>query len=1070
MDRICWRLTPNKNGSLPAAWLLMVLFAICGVAHAQGRATISGTITDQTGAVVPGAAVSAVNDATQQVYRTKSGSGGSYIFPALEPGEYTLTAEAAGFEKFVQTGIRLQVDQNQNSPIRLGLGRTTQQVVVNGTQLEVDTRSSTISEVVDSARVQELPLNGRNPLDLQSLVAGATETSAGGGGQAENNVISIDGGRPNENNYTLDGVDNEDPFFGTPSVYPNPDALAEFSLQTSNYDAQSGFASGAQMNAVTKSGTNQFHGTLFEYLRNEAFDAIGYFAKTRPPFRRNQFGGTVGGPIFKDHTFFFFAYQGTRTRSSPSAITLVVPDAAERSGDFSEIKKQLKDPVTGKPVPGNKFSPGELSSVSTAFLNTFVPLPNAPNNVYTYSGNSLLNDDQYIGRLDTAIRQKDHLYGRILYDANVQNQIPTGNDLPRFSANIDYVNWNLAVSDTHTFSPTLLNRITFGFNDIQRAQLPVAPVQKSWADLGSGLVPSATGPVNYTTNVQTYFTANTRSQLNQYRHGYQYSDTLSWSHNAHTVYLGGDFRKEYTHQYQNFLSDGQFVFSAFFTGNQLADFETGHENTFSEQSPNGGEPVNLVPDLFIQDNWKVNRWLTLNLGLRWNPWIPYHDLLNHVSAFRPGQQSTVFPTAPVGYVFPGDAGVTRDIAHARWKDFSPRVGFAYDVFGNGRTSVRAGYGLYNSFLREQSLNGPSNNPPFGLTLSATRPSGGIANPYSDTGNPFPFTPPQTEQEKQAYKFPHLLTLTSYDPRFRNGYVQQWNLSVQQQVKTWVFTTAYVGTVANHLDLSVEQDPAVYGRTGNTDARRIYAPNYSSVSDNFAGGHASYNGLQLSASRRIRHGFTLLANYTWSKSIDNGAEGDDPFDPFDVRLSRGLADADMAHVFVASLVWQLPELRTDRILAKRLIGGWEMAGTVSLHTGTPFSVVSGVDNSQSGVGSDLADRVPGVSPHLHHSSKAAEIAEYFNASAYVVNALGTFGDSGRNSLFGPGLENIDFAASKTLYGSESERFHALFRAEAFNLFNRTNLGQPTADASSNNDGEITDSGAPRVLQLALRVEF
>jgi Carboxypeptidase regulatory-like domain len=1052
--------------------LVSLLIASHSGARAQGRATIFGAVVDPSGAAVSGAAITVTNTATQEIRRTVSDGKGEYVVPDLEPGTYNLTAAASGFEGYIQKGIKLEVDENRRSSVQLSVGATAQQVVVNDDTVQVDTRSSTISEVVDSDRVKDLPLNGRNALQLQNLVAGAGAISTGGGGQAENSVTAINGARQAENNYTLDGADNEDPFFFTPSVFPNPDALAEFSLQTSNYAAQSGLGSGAQMNAITKSGTNAFHGTLFEYVRNQMFDATGYFAKVVPPFHQNQFGGTIGGPVWKDHSFFFFAYQGTRQRSSPSAETLTVPDAAERGGNFSEITKQLNYPGTATPVPGNIFPASSLSPASQAFLSTFVPLPNSANNIYSYSANTLMNDDQYIGRLDTSLSANDQLSGRILSDANVQNSLPSTNDLPGFVANIDYVNWNLAVNETHTFSADLLNQFTFGFNDIQRVQTPIIPVQKTWGDLGAGVVRAASGPIGYDTEIQSYFTAESRWPLSQYRHGYQFSDTVSWTRNAHTIYLGGDLRRSYTHQFQDYIADGQFIFSAVYTGNQLADFETGHEATFTQDSYNAGEPVNLLPDLFVQDDWKVSRRLTLNSGVRWNPFVPYHDQLNAVSQFIPGEKSTVYPTAPVGYVFPGDAGVSQNTISTRWHDFAPRVGFAYDVFGDGKTSLRGGYGIFYAFVREQALNNLSSNQPFGIALSVTQPSGGMANPYSNTGNPFPYVPPQTEQEKETYAFNLPLTLTVWQPSFRDGRVQQWNLNLQQQVSNWVFTIAYVGSVGEHLFLQFERDPAVYGAPGNTtEARRIFAPNFGSITTQFSGGHSTYHALQLSANRRLSKGLTVLANYTWSKSLDNGSsDTSSPFDPFNISSNRGLSDFDIPQSLVTSFIWRLPETSTHNYLVKNLVNGWQTTGILTLQKGIPFSVTSGVDNSQSGVGADLADLIG--NPHIYsYSSKANEVAKYFNTSAYKVNALGTFGDSGRNRLIGPGIENIDFAVLKSLYSSE--RVRTVFRGEAFNLFNHTNLGQPVSNFSSSTFGQINSlntNSNPRVLQLALRAEF
>jgi hypothetical protein len=1052
--------------------LLAATIALTAHANAQGSATIFGTVTDATGAPVPNAIIAVTHDATQQVRRIASSGDGNYAVPGLAPGAYSLAAEAPGFGQYLEKNIVLQVGENRSDSIKLPVSSTTQNVTVSGTTAQVDTRSATISEVVDSARVEQLPLNGRNALQLQSLVAGAGATSSGGGGQAENNVTAINGARQAENGYTLDGADNEDFFFFTPSVFPNPDALAEFRLDTSNYGAQGGLGSGAQMYAVTRSGTNNFHGSAFEYLRNQLFDAKGYFGKTVPPFHQNQFGGTVGGPILRNRLFFFFAYQGTRQSSSPNAETLIVPDAAERTGNFAELAAQLHYPGTTQAVAGNVFPSASLNPASLAFLKAFVPLPNSAKNIYSYSAHSLLNDDQYIGRLDHTLSSRDQLSGRILQDTNLQDQVPSTNDLPGFAANIAYTNWNLAANETHIFSSYLLNQFTFAWNDIQRVQTPEIPSQTTWGDLGAGVVRAATGPVGYDTEVQTYFTAESRWPLSQYRHSFQYSDAVSWTHNAHTVTFGGDLRRSYTHQFQDYIADGQFIFSAVYTGNQLADFETGREQTFTQDSYNAGEPVNLTPDLFAQDDWKITRRLTLNPGLRWNPFVPYRDKLNAVSQFRHGQQSTIYPTAPVGYVFPGDAGVPQNTISARWRDFGPRLGFAYDVFGNGKTSVRAGYGVYYGFVREQSLNNLSSNQPFGIALSVSEPAGGMTNPYSSTGNPFPYAPPQTQQQKQNYAFDLPLTLTVWAPSFRDGRVEQWNANVQQQAAGWVFTVAYIGSVGEHLFLQYEGDPAVYGKPGNsTAARRVYAPYFGSITTQFSGGHSTYHALQFTANRRLSKGLTVLANYTWSKSLDNGSsDTSSPYDPFNISTNRGLSDFDIPQSLVASFVWDMPNLAKGDRLTRTVLNGWQTTGILTLQKGIPFSVTSGVDNSQSGVGADLADIIG--NPHLNRgSSRAAQVAEFFNTKAYKVNAVGTFGDSGRNSLLGPGIENLDFAVMKNLYTHESVK--TLFRAEAFNLFNHTDLGQPVSNVSSSTFGQINSLNAnstPRVLQLALRAEF
>ncbi len=386
--------------------------------------------------------------------------------------------------------------------------------------------------------------------------------------------------------------------------------------------------------------------------------------------------------------------------------------------------------------------------------------------------------------------------------------------------------------------------------------------------------------------------------------------------------------------------------------------------------------------------------------------------------------------------------------------------------------MRAGYGIFYAFVREQALNNISSNQPFGIALNATQPSGGMTNPYSDTGNPFPYTPPQTPQQKESYHFSIPLTLTAWSPSFRDGRVQQWNMNVQQQIKDWVFTVAYVGSVGEHLFLQFEGDPEVYGKPGATpQSRRVYAPNFGSVTTQFSGGHSSYHALQLSANRRFSHGLTVLANYTWSKSLDNGsADTSSSFDPFNLSASRGLSDFDIPQSLVASFIWRLPESHRHSFVVKTLANGWETNGIITLQEGVPYTVVSGVNNSQSGVNLDQANIVG--NPKLPGgASTAAKVVRYFNTKAFIVNPVGTFGNSGRNNLIGPGIEDIDFGLVRTLY--QTERVHFIFRAEGFNLLNHTNLGQPVANVSSSTFGQINSlnvNSNPRVLQFALRAEF
>ena len=412
---------------------------------AQGSVTIFGTVTDASGAAIPQAAIVLTNTLTGLTRQVKTESDGNYIVSQLPVGVYMVSGEAAGFKKFVQKGIEVNVDENRRINIQLQVGEVAESVQVTAEAAQVETRSGTLREVVDSERITELPLNGRNPLQLQYLVAGAGGTVTAG--QEQNDSLSINGMRPNSNNYTLDGADNHDSYFNTPAVFPNPDALQEFSLSTNAFSADRGRNAGALMNAVTRSGTNRIHGTVYEFLRNEIFNARNFFAVTTPPFRRNQYGGTVGGPVKRDRTFYFASYQGTRERSTPNALTPTVLTAEQRRGDFSATKTQLKDPQGGN-FAGNIIPASRISPISQKFLDAFVPLPNLSNGLFTFASNQSVNDDQFVGKVDHVISDSNRLSGRILYNSNNNNQSVNNITLPGFLALIQYRNYNISVSDT----------------------------------------------------------------------------------------------------------------------------------------------------------------------------------------------------------------------------------------------------------------------------------------------------------------------------------------------------------------------------------------------------------------------------------------------------------------------------------------------------------------------------------------------------------------------------------------------------------------------------------------------
>jgi hypothetical protein len=902
---------------------------------------------------------------------------------------------------------------------------------------------------------------------LQYLVAGSGGVTARD--QAQNPAVSINGSRANSNNYQLDGGDNHDPYFNRPAVFPSPDALEEFSIQTNSYGADRGRNAGAFMAAVTRSGTNEFHGTLFEFLRNEKLNARNFFANDVPPFKRNQFGGTFGGRIIRDRTFFFGSYQRTAERSAPGAVTATVLTPEQRQGDFSALGRSLTDP-NGGTFPNARIPANRLSQPAQRFLEAFIPLPNRPNGLLTTASQQTNDNDQIAVKGDHRISEKNQLSARLLWADDVFNEA-TGN-LPGFLAAIKYNNWNGVITDTHIFTPALLSTFAFAYNQIDRKQLSVVPGDQSWQDFGAGFTRTFTAgaPVGMHTVVDGYFNAFSRFPLNHFRQNVQFGEMLSWNRGAHFLKFGGDYRRSWLDMQEFFRGDPWIQFRNTFTGNAAADLLLGLPTQYEQIAEAHNMPRTTELGLFLQDDWKASSRLTLNLGIRWDPWFPFTDKLNKFAQVRPGQQSTVFPSAPPGVVFVGDPDTTRSLLHQRLGNVAPRFGFAFDPTGSGRTSIRGGYGIFYSQVRQQANNQISTNQPFSLKLTVQRPAGGVADPYRGIGDPFPFEPPQTDAEKQAYRWVLPLTITQWNPNFRNAIQQQWNFNVQRQFfGSWMATAAYVGSKGNHLFMTAEANPGVPGAPGaNLNARRPLAPFFGEVTDQSSRGNSIYHSMQLTLNKRFSQGLTLLTNYTWGKLIDDASEdGDSPANPFNFRHERGPSDFDITHRFVSSFIYQLPGFANAAGPVRAVIGGWELNGIVTLASGRWINFTSGRDNSGSGVNADRADLVG--DPFLDTSRPRSElISAYYNKDAFAANAPGTFGNVGRNFMRGPGEINLDVGVVKNIPLKEAWRLQ--FRGEFFNATNRVNLGNPNTNVTSPQAGIITSAGAPRVVQLALKMIF
>ncbi|MBM3783850.1 MAG: carboxypeptidase regulatory-like domain-containing protein [Acidobacteria bacterium] len=1033
------------------------IFSLC--AAAQNTATISGTVTDAGGAVVPGVRVSVLQADTGFSREAVSDGGGGFLFVQLPVGTFTLRATANGFKEYTQSGIPLQVSDNRRVDVALQIGQVTERIEVQAQAAQVETRTGTISEVIDQRRIADLPLNGRNPVQLQLLVAGVGRR--GGRDQQQNETVSINGSAFRGNNYALDGGDNQDPFFNTPAPFPNPDALQEFSIETNGYGAEKGRNAGAFVSAVTKSGTNQYHGSAFEYLRNEKLNARDFFANGVPPFKRHQYGGTMGGPIRRDKLFFFGSYQGTGERSAPSVTTTLVPSPAMRRGDFSSLLPRVVRDPNGGNFPGNVIPASRVYAPSTKFLDTFIPLPNRPDGLLSFASNQSIDDEQLVGKVDHQWNAAHRLSYRLLYNWNDTKQAV--GTIPNLLASIVYRNFNGTMNDTWIVSPNVVNTITFSAQNIRRQQAAITPGNVGWKDFGSGIVRAhVEDTVAATdTNVVGYFNAFTRHPLFQERHFYHFREDLSWTRGSHLIRMGGEWRYDKVDRVERFQGDPAIAFRGNIAGDSMAELLLGRPDSINQNS--GAESFPTGPELsaFLQDDWKVNRRVTLNLGFRWDPFLPQRDKRGTGAMFVEGARSQYFPLAPVGLVYwSQDDSVPKKYGFGNlWAQFAPRFGFAVDPKGDGKMSVRGGYGWFYASRSLQNVGG--GGPGFVLSTNLNPVPGGLANPYQSIGgNPYPFTPPASAADRARFAFVRPVSTGGFAVDFRNGLVQQWNLSVQRQMfHSWVFGAAYVASKGNRLETTRQINPGVFGRPGNLQQRRIF-PEFAGIGLSTADGNATYNSLQLTANKRMTRGLTVLASYTWAKAIDNLA---DPMDGRNFSREKAVGSNNISHRAVGSFIWELPKART----AGWLLNGWEWNGILSLESGLPVNVVSGRDNSGTGINQDRPNLV--ADPHLPTDRPRGELIQrYFNTAAFQQNAAGTFGNLGRNALTGPGELSIDSGLVRNF--QLTERFKLVFRAEGFNVLNKTNLDNPVGNTAAPNFGRITSAGSPRVFQLALRFQF
>lgn len=1067
--------------------VLAGFIAVAPSVWAQTTGTIVGQVFDPANASVAAAAVEAQNVDTGLSRQGTTNTEGSYLIPSLPPGNYKITVHAPGFKSFSQTGIKVEVGQNPRVDVHLEVGAVSENITVAANTIAVDTQSSQVGATIDNQRLVNLPLNGRNVLQLATFLPGVAPvsfptvvtTSRGGP------LVSVSGGRSRDNNFMLDGATITTGLYETAQNLPSPDALEEFRVLTNTYSAEYGRGVGSIFTAITKSGTNNLHGNLFEFLRNDALNARNAFAASKPVLRQNQFGGSFGGPVVlpgyngKDQTFFFVNYQGIRIRQQ-NIQTFFPPTALERAGNFSQLGRSIIDPSTNAPFAGNIIPANRFDPMAQNIMSSYFPSPNLLNGQITRLVATPIDGNQLTIKGDHRFSSKNNFSLRFFRNRDVAVK-SGGGDIYELASERGNLVQTISALDTHSFGPNVLNEFRASYTRVI-SQGPASPLNKTPKGLGGNYNQDGNGALAPTVTISGRVNMNPNQPWKEADNIYQLDDKVSWIRGRHALKFGFLAMQDRQQTRTQFQSSGTFNFDGSFTGNSMADYLIGRPLSFTLQSQYDTGLRGASYAGFAQDDFKVSRKLTLNLGLRYELNMPWVNENNFAAVIRPGQQSSVIANAPSGLVAVGDPGVPRGVYPVTKTNFGPRIGFAYDIFGDGRTALRGGYGMLSRGQAGIAIQHAYEMPPFQRVVLLTPPAS-FSNPYGSSPDPFPYI---VNTKSPSFAFP--IQAFSIDNSFRDAQIQQFNLNLQHQIGAdLILQAGYVGKVAHHLSIVSEINPAVYGpgaTATNIQQRRIFLPQYyGSIGDLHSDGNSNYHSLQMNVVKRFSHSYTLQLAYTLSKSIDNGSldngEGSSVSNPYNYHAGeRGLSDFDRRHVAVINGVWDLPFFKDNRSWAARIFGGWRLSGDTTFTSGAPLSVVAGRDVALYGPGrASGGQRAQLIGNPFQDPSRSRSdlIQNYFSTTAFAFPATGQFGNSGRNIIIGPGGLNTDLAVLKHFRPWTAERLGALeFRAEAYNLLNFVNLAQPTNTMTSPAFGRITATnttfGNPRLIQMGLRYDF
>lgn len=1128
-----------------AIWMgvLVGMLTLLSGAFAQGggNVAITGTVTDPSGAVVSGAQVKVTQKDTSVTRVGTTNASGQFNVSPLPPATYTVVVEAQGFKQYVQDVVLL-ADQIRDLDIRLQVGEATQQVTVQESTVQVNTVSQELSQVIETSRLTNLPLNGRNAADLTLLVPGAVSAIGSNSGTLQGDTkqvpgaeaIAVNGARPDQIGYNLDGGNNEDLMSNTNNPFPFPDALQEFSVQTNSFDAQYGNNAGAVVNVVTKSGTNEWHGDLFEFVRNGYFNARNYFADKVDPLKRNQFGGTIGGPIHKNTSFMFFGWQKTIIRSVNNASNAIVPTADNLNGDFSLTNPNtvITNPFTHQPYASN----ASIGPIDPVALNMAKLLPVAPagstTGVVTF-GTPLQQDfNEYIARFDQVLHSEDRIFARFYLNRYVHAPSYDGKNLLTVGTGATVQTQNWAVGYTKIFTPALVNNLVL---DIVRASSNRGQGGKvpQMNDFGSAIwqLPKTQGGIR-AFNVSGDFNVSQFTTATFTRNTGDVRDMVSWNKGKHSISFGVDLEMDQSIIRNTDLENGSFSFTNDVTGLAMASFVLGYQHQFSQTSGDFSDSRENPFGLFANDKWKVSPRLTLNYGIRWEPQQVMKETRGRIEQFRPdayaaGVHSTVIPSAPAGLFFIGDkyngVGVPDRGESGDFNNFGPRVGVAWDPTGSGKMSVRAGGGLfYYSRLPGLFLNDAAISAPFSLridlndSVNGASQIGSLTDPlvnYPNFTNGFPqrFTLKTAPKDATFVANPTVFGLQP-GVKWITPEIYDWNVTFERQLRAdTVVHASYVGTRGVHLRQDVNLNPGVYtaGSTAKLQDRRPYQP-FGVIYQNRNTGANGYNGFQLDLEKRpassgkgILNQITLLANYTYSHANDYGlsenggitdigssiGSGMSFYDPRQHAFETGPATYDHRHHFVASYVWDLPRMSTSNALVRNTIGGWQWTGIYSITTGDPLTIMAGTDQSRTGNNLDRADYVGpasqfGKSPSSQRGGcgGAKHCMAWLDPTVFAKPAVGDYGNVGKGTWRGPTLWDVDTGLIKNFFPMQShERLNFQFRGEFFNLFNHPQWSDPNVNFSNSAFGSTRStigiaSGAgattadSRIIQLALKMNF